>query len=194
MAKPVISDWVISKQEPVRHGGIRTLIPRQIQDLRNTPNIQGAAYFSSQSFFKSSLGWNDSLRNHFYRYPALVPPIVGITGEKTPLPQIINPTISDNRILNFSVIPPNGTEQPIRQVGLYARYTSKGKFEDARLIEVRPFADTVHFNIEQPEEAEHATYYLTYVNPENNESMTEKGEPVSLRLMKRKNGHWILDK
>jgi hypothetical protein len=61
------------------------------------------------------------------------------------------------------------------------------------LIETRPFAETVNFSVEQPASADHIQYYLTYVNPENQESVPEKKQPVSLRLVKRKNGEWALD-
>lgn len=50
-------------------------IPMQIQGLRSYPTTQGSLYFSSKVFEKNPLGWNDSLRNHYYRYPALVPPM-----------------------------------------------------------------------------------------------------------------------
>jgi len=52
-----------------------TLIPRQIDALRNTPNIQGAIFFSSKSFNRDPNGWNDSLQNHYYNTPALIPPM-----------------------------------------------------------------------------------------------------------------------
>jgi hypothetical protein len=76
---------------------------------------------------------------------------------------------------------------------LYARYAKKGDFSTAMLIEARPFADTVHFSVEQPDAMEYIQYYLTYVNPENQESVPDKKQPVSLRLVKRKNGVWALD-
>ncbi len=50
-------------------------IPREIQELRKYPTTQGSVYFSSSSFDRNPNGWNDSLRNHYYRYPALVPPM-----------------------------------------------------------------------------------------------------------------------
>jgi hypothetical protein len=40
---------------------------------------------------------------------------------------------------------------------------------------------------------DHVQYFLTYVNPENQESVPEKKQPVSLQLVKRKNGGWSLD-
>jgi uncharacterized lipoprotein YddW (UPF0748 family) len=50
-----------------------TLLPRQIEALRNTPNVQGAIYFSSKSFNRNPNGWSDSLRLNYYREPALIP-------------------------------------------------------------------------------------------------------------------------
>jgi hypothetical protein len=91
------------------------------------------------------------------------------------------------------VIPPPGSTQSIRQIALYARYSKKGDFSTATLIETRPFADTVHFSVEQSASVEYTQYYLTYVNPENQESVPDKKQPVSLRLVKKKNGVWALD-
>ena len=48
-------------------------LPRQIREMRNMPNIDGAIYFSSKSFERNPNGWNDSLKNNYYRYPALIP-------------------------------------------------------------------------------------------------------------------------
>ena len=53
-------------------------LPKQIQELRAYPTTQGSVYFSSKSFDRNPNGWNDSLRNNYYRYPALVPPMLWI--------------------------------------------------------------------------------------------------------------------
>jgi uncharacterized lipoprotein YddW (UPF0748 family) len=52
-----------------------TQLPRQLQLIRNTPNINGAIYFSSKSFNNNPNGWNDSLKNNYYNEPALIPPM-----------------------------------------------------------------------------------------------------------------------
>ncbi len=52
-----------------------TQIPRQIQAMRTYPTVQGAVYFSSSSFNHNPYGWCDSLRNNYYSYPALIPPM-----------------------------------------------------------------------------------------------------------------------
>lgn len=50
-------------------------LPNQIKLLRQYPNVQGSIYFSSKSFNNNPNGWNDSLRNNYYKLPAQVPDI-----------------------------------------------------------------------------------------------------------------------
>jgi uncharacterized lipoprotein YddW (UPF0748 family) len=50
-----------------------TQLLRQIESLRNTPNIQGMIFFSSKTFEKNPNGWNDSLRLNHFREPAPLP-------------------------------------------------------------------------------------------------------------------------
>ncbi len=50
-------------------------LPNQIKLLRENPNVQGSLYFSSKTFDGNPNGWNDSLRNNYYRMPALIPPM-----------------------------------------------------------------------------------------------------------------------
>lgn len=52
-----------------------TEIPQQIAALRSTKNIQGSVYFSSKTFEKNPVGWNDTLQNNYYKYPALIEPM-----------------------------------------------------------------------------------------------------------------------
>ena len=53
----------------------KTQLPRQIQKIRATPNIQGMAFFSSKSFNNNPNGWNDSLRLNYFKTPATLPKI-----------------------------------------------------------------------------------------------------------------------
>jgi uncharacterized lipoprotein YddW (UPF0748 family) len=48
-------------------------LPSQITLMRNNPRVQGSVYFSSTSITNNPLGFTDSLRNNYYRYPALPP-------------------------------------------------------------------------------------------------------------------------
>ena len=51
----------------------RRQISDQIRYLRNNKRVQGSVFFSSKSLTNNLAGINDSLRNNFYRSPALQP-------------------------------------------------------------------------------------------------------------------------
>ena len=48
----------------------RTQLPRQIEALRRTPNIQGMIFYSSKSLQNNFNGWTDSLRLNYFAEPA----------------------------------------------------------------------------------------------------------------------------
>ncbi|MDX2285836.1 MAG: family 10 glycosylhydrolase [Bacteroidia bacterium] len=52
--------------------------PRQILEqvylARDGQTAQGSAFFSANWLAKNPLGWADTLKNHLYRHPALIPP------------------------------------------------------------------------------------------------------------------------
>ena len=50
-----------------------TQLPRMIEALRNTPNIQGMVFFSSKTFEKNPNGWGDSLRLNYFKDPVKMP-------------------------------------------------------------------------------------------------------------------------
>ena len=91
----------------------RNIIPMQIRDARSYSTIQGQVYFSSKSFLKNPNGWNDSLQQHYYKYPALIPPMPWIDSIP-PRPPVINAVSSEGK----------GTEQ---QVNISATYIDSDK-------------------------------------------------------------------
>jgi len=48
-------------------------LPDQINMMRANPRVQGSVYFSSNSLTSNPLGFTDSLRENYYKYPALPP-------------------------------------------------------------------------------------------------------------------------
>ncbi|MBC7889925.1 MAG: family 10 glycosylhydrolase [Ferruginibacter sp.] len=50
-----------------------TQLPRQIEAMRNTPNMKGVIFFSSKTFEKNPNGWNDSLRLNYFKETVKVP-------------------------------------------------------------------------------------------------------------------------
>ena len=61
-------------------------LPNQVKRLREYPQVQGSIYFSSASFNSNPNGWSDTLRNNYYKYPAIVPPIAWIDSIKPSRP------------------------------------------------------------------------------------------------------------
>lgn len=51
----------------------KTQLPRMIEAIRNTPNIQGMLFYSSNTFNRNPNGWNDSLRLNYFKEPAKTP-------------------------------------------------------------------------------------------------------------------------
>jgi uncharacterized lipoprotein YddW (UPF0748 family) len=64
-------------------------LPGQINIVREYPSIQGSVFYSSRPFLRNPNGWNDSLRNNYYRYPAIVPPMNWIDSIPPEPPGII---------------------------------------------------------------------------------------------------------
>ena len=149
-----------------------TLLPRQIEALRNTPNINGAIYFSSASFMKNPLGWNDSLRNNYYRYPALISPDKNAAEAPPPPPLVNDLTLKGNGTLSFTAGVSEDTGQEIRLIGIYMNEDSEGGFETARLIQTKPFNGNNLVELQAPG-GNYIQYYITLINRTNQES-----EPV----------------
>jgi len=49
-------------------------LPDQIEMLRKYPNISGCIFFSSKSFSRDLIGFQDSLTKRLFKYAALTPP------------------------------------------------------------------------------------------------------------------------
>jgi uncharacterized lipoprotein YddW (UPF0748 family) len=77
-------------------------LPNQIKKLREYPEVQGSVFFSSSSFSSNPNGWSDSLRNNYYKYPAIVPPMSWIDSLKPAQPEIILDSAKP-AIYNYSV-------------------------------------------------------------------------------------------
>lgn len=80
-----------------------TIIPLQIEDSRKYATIEGQVYFSTRSFLSNPNGWNDSLQQHYYKYPALLPPMHWIDSIQ-PLPPVINAISIDSNVVNQNIV------------------------------------------------------------------------------------------
>lgn len=97
-----------------RSGGWKSTneLPNQLKKVRSYPQVQGSIYYSSKWFYRNPNGWNDSLQNNYYKYPAIVPPMPWIDNEKPDRPFLnIDSTllfsIKDSLTIYFRLVKPS---------------------------------------------------------------------------------------
>ena len=148
-------------------------IPNQIKLLRRYPNVQGSIYFSSKSFEKNPLGWNDSLQNNYYKYPALLPPMRWIDNEK-PWPPIVERIITDDSIIQLTVNPDprNRVEIKYYVVYQYAADSHTETFGNVPRYISRFVSKPGGFQLKEALSSQHFSYryVITAVGKNNNES------------------------
>ena len=69
-------------------------LPYQIKREREEENTRGSIYFSSSSFKNNPNNWNDSLQQHYYQKPALLPAIPWLVQYEVAAPSVVKK--SDN--------------------------------------------------------------------------------------------------
>lgn len=62
-------------------------LARQLKMNQDYPKVEGAVYFSAKYFNQNIRGLNDTLKNNYYKYPALQPIPKNIQGEPSAQPQ-----------------------------------------------------------------------------------------------------------
>jgi uncharacterized lipoprotein YddW (UPF0748 family) len=163
-----------------------TLLPRQLQALRNYPEIQGAIYFSSKSFVNNPNGWSDSLREHYYRYPALIPPMDHLSLNKPAAPSL-NLEKTYNSFTGDSIslyIEAPEKDQWVKQYAVYA--FSEPPMENypysdpANLVCVMPVSACSDTPVRLPVSNETNYLKITAINTVNEES-----EAAEVEIFKR---------
>jgi len=168
----------------------RTLISRQLAAIRSKPNIHGAVYFSSKSFFRNPLGWNDTLRR-FYRFPALIPPVAGLAGPVPASPRIVAASGAAGERVRFRIQTPAGSGvDGLRQIAVYACYDARSPFSEAMLVATQPFSPEVSFEIDCPASADYLRLHVTYVDAANRESAVEGPGAATLVFVRKGAGAW----
>ncbi|MDE3247667.1 MAG: family 10 glycosylhydrolase [Bacteroidota bacterium] len=116
----------------------RNQLPRMIDAIRTTPGIDGAIYFSSKTFDKNPNGWNDSLRNHYYRYPAIIPPMAWIDSVAPAAPQLQWQEGMKNTV---SIV----NQERQKKVKSFIVYSASGALDllPANILKIVTAADTV---------------------------------------------------
>ena len=97
-------------------------LPKQLRLIHSIPEIKGSAYFSSKSFNKDLLGFQDSLKLDFYKQPAIVPPMPWL--DATP-PQAVTKLKRSGRKLQWKVADASGEMDKPWQFVVYVNELGK---------------------------------------------------------------------
>ena len=176
----MLMDWwsknTYGKQLFIGHGIYRTLearkgtwksrkeIPNQIKALRENKNVHGSVFFSSKTFESNPNGWNDSLQNNYYQYPAIVPPMLWIDSIAPIAPLIEN--IDSNLVRIYY----RGAEK-IKQFALYKLQPGIQEIrENATLFELITADKTIDIDLSEVELNENEKLYVSVVDRNNNVS------------------------
>lgn len=148
-------------------------LPNQIKQLRRYPNIQGSIYYSSRLFDKNPNGWNDSLQNNYYKYPALLPPMRWIDNEK-PWPPIVERSITQDSVIQLIVKPDPRNRIDIKYyvVYQYATDSHSETFGNVPKYISRFVTLPAGFEFKEVLSSKHFSYryVITAVGKNNNES------------------------
>lgn len=120
-----------------------TEIPRQIRAIRSNAEALGSIFFSSKTFESNPMGWSDSLKNNYYKWPALVPPMSWIDSIPPIQPEIESITNGVARIVYKG-------EEPIKHFALFVLPNGKEEMmENAQVVEVMVAEKEVDLNLNE---------------------------------------------
>jgi len=137
-------------------------IPDQIKALRKYKTTQGSIYFNSKSFEKNLNGWNDSLQNNYYRYPAIIPPMPWVNND-TPEKPLLQKTSNGNFELTYS------GNLTIKGFGLLTLEPNQAvKFANAQLVQILLTGKTAPVNLSKVPESLGKRVFAVTIDINNN--------------------------
>ena len=146
----------------------KTQLPRQLRAIRSLPQIGGEVYFSSVSFYKNPYGWNDTLRENFYNYPALIAPMPWIDSTRPSIPLVHINSNQDSLIIRFEK---GSGADTLRG---FAIYKAEGAFniDSARVFRfISNYQDArIVFSYSELLKDPQGRYFVTAISRTNNES------------------------
>jgi len=74
-------------------------VPNEIKHLRANPRVQGSVFFSSTSLLNNLLGFTDSLKQTYYRHPALPPVMLWLDSVPPNTPRNVTAKAQNGSVL-----------------------------------------------------------------------------------------------
>jgi uncharacterized lipoprotein YddW (UPF0748 family) len=154
---------------------------RQLNLNKRYPQIDGAVFYSAKAFLKNKQGLNDSLKNNFYKYPAICPINRNIQGESSAQPQNIR-VLRDGKEAYLMWDEVN--EEGGCQTAYYVVYAFKGKkigdMNDPANILIRTTENCINLRELDRKFRGNYSFVVTAINRYKHESVPTQG--VTRRL------------
>jgi uncharacterized lipoprotein YddW (UPF0748 family) len=140
-------------------------LPAQITNLRQYETVQGSAYFSSKSFNRNPNGWSDSLRNNYYKHPALVPPMYWIDSVPPPKPEVGKIADSRKYMVDYT------GKEPIKGFVLYSVEQGKqATFSNAVIVNIFSAQKLLELDLSTLNIANNVQLFVSAIDKSNNVS------------------------
>ena len=169
-------------------------LPNQIRKIREYQQVGGSIFFSSKTFSRNPNGWVDSLRNNYYKQPAIIPPMAWIDDTKPLVPEILNIQLVNEDFANDEIIincrfKTDKQTKPIKQYGIY--FTNGNSSPAASsLYKLLPAQNELIFSIKSiPADWQKVSISLSAISKTNNESALS--QPITIQ---RSGQYWRLSK
>jgi hypothetical protein len=139
-----------------------------LQDIRNLPGIGGQVYFSSVSFYRNAYGWNDTLRENFYNYPALIAPMPWIDSVRPSIPVVHISNKNDSLVFNFEK---GNLTDTLKGFAVY-KAAEAFNIDSARVFQFIPNNQVANmvFSLKELLNQPRRRFFVTAISKTNNES------------------------
>ena len=147
-------------------------MPNQIRLNRTLPGIFGSIYFSSKSVTNNLGGFQDSLRNNLYKYPALVPTMAWRDSVKPLPPAQLNASYTGSAITVQWNPPAKATDGDTAKYYVIYRFEAvdSADVENSKHIRKISPSDTLRYVDAGVISGKQYTYIVTSVDKLSNES------------------------
>jgi uncharacterized lipoprotein YddW (UPF0748 family)/predicted transcriptional regulator len=149
----------------------------QIQAQRSYPEIQGAVYFSSNSFVRNPNGWCDSLRNNYYNYPALIPPMPWIDSTR-PHDPVFRTEYNAKDVSGTAWLSKGAPEDALRGYAIYRTDSVNAAIDSLRAFEFIPYDTVAGFTVHGESAEDKGKVYYYYVTAISKTNMESRPVPL----------------
>ncbi|NUN08117.1 MAG: family 10 glycosylhydrolase [Ignavibacteriaceae bacterium] len=157
-----------------------TQMPTQLRLNRNTPNVRGQIFFSSKSITNNPLGFQDSLRQKLFKYPALIPEMPWLDSIAPNEPASVSTVKDSTRITISWSTPPAASDGDLPYYYLVYKFPNQDSvdFSDLKYLYKRLKSDSLKLVDSRPAGSQNEVIYgLTALDRLHNET-----DPIIIRV------------